>query len=620
MRKKSTVKMITAVGLAVSLVLLGLSSVRADDSDIFGASIEPNVMLLIDTSSSMDSRITSSIYAPATDYTGSSIGTKVYTIKNQNSFSVYSQTVDDVPNSNAQDALNAVGFWVGRVGGSTVSLYLGNYLNYQNCGASCEVDEKKLDIAIRVFANIVKYVEGVRFGVMRLRKEGIGRRGEVIAAIGTDKTTMVNAIEAIEYESGTGIGEQLYDVGQYYKGGTLIDGTSFTSPIQYECQPNFAILMSDGRQNGDLTIQDEATLRYTQDHSSLTGKQNVIVHTIGFDTDSSGNDDLQEAADNGHGSFVFAGNAAQLEAALQDAIRQIVEGVFTFATPVVPTTSITGSTRAYVAAVQSDPDSVFWKGYLKAYDREADGSIVLNADGTPSDTKLAWEAGDVLNGKTAGQRTIYFQSVPEAIDPQPRKREPFIISKVKRGLVGAADNAERDQIVNFIRGVDVLDEDGDANITEDRAWKLGDIFHSTPVLVSQPRMPILDASYDAFKADSAVTSRPTVLIVGANDGMLHAFRESDGEELWAWVPEHVFINLKDLMASSGAHTYFVDGSPIAADIKDDGTWKTIVMFGLRRGGDIIMPWTSPIPRPLRCCGTLPMLRWVRPGPSRPLAR
>ena len=70
MTKKSTVKMISAVSLVVSLVLLGLSSARADDSDIFGANIEPNVMLLIDTSSSMKTEIPSSIYDPARSYSG----------------------------------------------------------------------------------------------------------------------------------------------------------------------------------------------------------------------------------------------------------------------------------------------------------------------------------------------------------------------------------------------------------------------------------------------------------------------------------------------------------------------------------------------------------------------
>src|SRR5262249_52088250 len=79
-------------------------------------------------------------------------------------------------------------------------------------------------------------------------------------------------------------------------------------------------------------------------------------------------------------------------------------------------------------------------------------------------------------------------------------------------------------------------------------------------------------------------SRTKVLIAGANDGMLHAFRESDGVELWAFIPPDVLDNLKVLADTGSDHQFFVDSSAIARDIKVGSTWKTIVMFGLRRVG------------------------------------
>ncbi len=89
MKKKCNLKMMTAVGLIASLILLSVSSARADVSDIFGANIEPNVMILFDNSSSMRNSILSSSYNPSTTYTtGTYVATKVYKIKNQNSFSV----------------------------------------------------------------------------------------------------------------------------------------------------------------------------------------------------------------------------------------------------------------------------------------------------------------------------------------------------------------------------------------------------------------------------------------------------------------------------------------------------------------------------------------------------
>src|SRR5438128_12660200 len=148
--------------------------------------------------------------------------------------------------------------------------------------------------------------------------------------------------------------------------------------------------------------------------------------------------------------------------------------------------------------------------------------------------------------------------------------------------LGVVDSTARDKLIDFLRGIDAFDEDNDTNTTEDRPWKLGDIFHSTPVLVTPPVLALNDSSYQSFK--SAQANRTKVLIAGANDGMLHAFRESDGTELWAFIPEDQLDDLNNATVTFGVHPYFVDGSPIAADIKIGGAWRTIVVFGLRRGG------------------------------------
>src|SRR5207249_4830321 len=75
------------------------------------------------------------------------------------------------------------------------------------------------------------------------------------------------------------------------------------------------------------------------------------------------------------------------------------------------------------------------------------------------------------------------------------------------------------------------------------------------------------------------------LLAGSNDGMLHAFRESDGAELWAFIPPDLLDNLHTMVSKAGDHLFYVDASPIAVDIKVGSTWKTIVVFGLRRGGN-----------------------------------
>lgn len=569
-----------SIFLIFSLVLASGTPALADDSDIFGKDIQPNVMLLFDTSSSMNQDIPSIAYDPSTTYPVGLNSTVVYQQRRpKDSPTVYKNSIAQVPDANARDALSTAGFWVGKIKGSKVYLRLGNYINFWNC-STCSGLEKKLVAAKRVITDLIQNVEGVRFGVMRLRtKNPDTPGGEIIAPIGTDKSTMIDAVNNLVYESGTPLGEQLYDAGQYYKGLPLLRGQQFPSPIQFECQPNFVILFTDGQQDYPMDVRKEATKRFTEDHAkSLVGKQNVIVHTVAFGLagDTAAIDTLQTTATNGGGKFFEADNAIQLQIAFQEAINKIVSGTFTFASPVIPTTSTTGSTRAYVASFQSDISRPFWSGFLKAYQRDANGEVPVDKNGVPLDSALIWEAGQLLSQKLADTRTV-FTTVGGV-------KQDFTKSNaaITAALLNAADTTERDNIIDFIRGIDAFDEDLDLDVTEERAWKLGDIFHSSPVLVSPPIAPLVDPTYDAFKAANA--SRTTVLIAGANDGMLHAFRESDGEELWAFIPPDLLGTVKDLTERAASHSYYVDSSPIAADIKIGGVWKTTVVVGERRGG------------------------------------
>ncbi len=572
-----------------------LTPALGDDSDIFGTNIEPNVLVLFDSSGSMDDDIFSHPYNASTSYNTPApyTETKVYRKYTSKSdcgalprpcYKQYAVTISAVNNSSAQTALSTTGYWTGRIGGSTVDLFYGNYLNYLAC-TTCSIQEKKIVIAKRVVSNVINNTNGVRFGVMKFANngnQGSGGAG-MVATLGTAKATMVTAINAINPSGFTPLGEQLSDAGRYFRGETLRNGTTYSSPIQYACQPNFVILMTDGQQNGSLDVSDIATNRYNNDHASwFAGTQNVIVHTIGFALPpgevAASNAELQQAAANGGGSFYYSDDSAQLEQALQNAISQILAATFSFATPVVPTTGTSGVARAYLASFQSNPTRPFWRGYLKAYNRDADGLIQVDANGIPLVSAMAWDAGQQLSTKTPGSRSIYTLVSGT--------RRDFTNSYVTAALLGAADSTERDKIINFTRGTDSYDEDGDSNSSEERQWKLGDIFHSTPVLVKPPFFLSTDSTYNTFK--SANASRATVLLAGANDGMLHAFRESDGAELWAFVPPDQLDDLKDLTANSAQHDYLVDGSPISTDVNigTAGTpnWKTIVIFGQRRGG------------------------------------
>src|SRR5437870_3110098 len=614
---KAMKRLIALVLVATFLSLQVHPTVFADDSDIFGANIQPNVVIMIDNSGSMaDSAPSNSFDVPPPSGTAAYYpvlnncdpsgkkgnqtfqpcdSVKVYKSGGSSIYSFYANNVGSVPDSPphpAQNALDTAGYWSGKINGSTVNLFTGNYLNYLlgTCASGGACSKSKMAIAKEVINSLLDSVQGVRFGVMTFyydsSNNGLGAR--VVSQVGTNVTAMKAAVNQLSPTGNTPLGDALYDVGQYYKGQPTAHGTAtaLSSPIQLECQPSFVIFVTDGMQTaGTRTMPVEATNRFTQDHAtSLTGTQNVIVHTVGFGVTvnttaaetQAAYDTLSQSAKNGGGQFYISDDETQLQRALQDAIRRIVQATFTFATPVVPTTSTTGSTKAYLAAFRSNPSLPFWRGYLKAYQRDSNGLVPVDSSGVPLSSALVWEAGQVLSTTPAANRTIY------TVVSGARQAFTKTNSAITNTLLAASSNAEHDKIIDFIRGIDSYDDNGNGNVTEERAWKLGDIFHSTPVLVTPPVLASSDPTYQAFK--TAQANRTKVLIAGANDGMLHAFRESDGVELWAFIPPNLLDNLKILTDTGADHQFFVDSSPIATDIKVGGTWKTIVVFGMRRGG------------------------------------
>ncbi len=597
-------KKVYAWFLIVSLVLGGylpgalVATARADDSDIFGANVKPNVMFALTSSTKINpppdgTLIKSEPYASSTTYsTPLTYETlKVYKYVNSTPgckpapkpcYLVYANTVSAVSDTGAQTALAGTGYWNGTISGTALNLYYGNYLNYTLC-TTCGTDQSKISIMKTVLTNLVSNTTGIRFGAMKYAAGGGKIMDEIKDMTSTNQATLIADINAMDAQSsGNPIGDQMKSAGDYFEGHL----TGLTSPVQYSCQPNFLIVLTDDGASGSTDTRLEATALYTQDHNStFAGMQNVIVHVIAFampdDADKPAKVQiLKDTAKNGGGNYYEAYNAASLENALNATISAVLNATYSFATPVVPSTGTSGNARAYLASFQSNPSHPFWKGFLKAYNRDSNGLIPIDANGIPLATAQAWEAGSVVSATAASSRTVY-TAVSGA-------RASFTTgnASITSALLNASSSTERDKIINFIRGYDAYDEDDDGITSEERNWKFGDIFHSTPALVPPPFQFSTDATYSAFKANSSVASRPTVLLAGANDGMLHATRESDGAELWSYIPPDLLDNVKDLTAAIAQHEFYVDSSPIVADVKIGATpaWKTAAVFGLRRGG------------------------------------
>jgi hypothetical protein len=118
-----------------------------------------------------------------------------------------------------------------------------------------------------------------------------------------------------------------------------------------------------------------------------------------------------------------------------------------------------------------------------------------------------------------------------------------------------------------------------------RSQPLGAIVSSTPAVLDPPSLdPPPDADYVPFATE--LKSRRSLIFVGANDGMLHAFDARTGVEVWAYVPFNLLPKLKALETGQpvGSFAYFVDSSPKVADVKVGGQWRTYLMFGQGPGG------------------------------------
>lgn len=143
------------------------------------------------------------------------------------------------------------------------------------------------------------------------------------------------------------------------------------------------------------------------------------------------------------------------------------------------------------------------------------------------------------------------------------------------------------KLLNFLRGqTGSEDQNGNTNrYFRDRTHTLGDIVSSEAVYVKTPRVSYSDAGFAEFKA--AQTANPGMVYVAANDGMLHAFNATTGEETWAYIPTMVMPKMFNLASTNYAndHKFLLDGTPVVDYAYIGSAWKTILVGGLGAGGE-----------------------------------
>jgi len=139
-----------------------------------------------------------------------------------------------------------------------------------------------------------------------------------------------------------------------------------------------------------------------------------------------------------------------------------------------------------------------------------------------------------------------------------------------------ATDAEAEALIHWARGNPT---DG---LRNRQGWFLGDIVHSTPVVVGAPADFRFTPDYQAFY--NANQDRRKMVYVGANDGMLHAFDAESGVEQWAFVPEFALPKFSAMADSGYCHTYTCDQTSSVKDMFINGTWRTVLATNGREGG------------------------------------
>jgi len=305
-------------------------------------------------------------------------------------------------------------------------------------------------------------------------------------------------------------------------------------------------------------------------------------------------DDLWHAAVNGRGRYFATSNPNTLSNALQSALLEVTKAVGSAAG--ASTNSLEpvlgGDNRAFIATYTT----VEWSGDVKAYPLDA-------ATGSIDTATTMWSARTQLESLAAGSRKIKY------MNPSTKALTNFTYSNLNNdsygtnftnlcsksptpvqcgtltlGQVTTANDG--DNLVNFLRGDATYEAETNlANpLYRERAVKLGDIVNASPVYVKKSTLKYTDAGYSTFVTSTA--GRRGMLYAAANDGMLHAFDATTGVEQWAFVPSYVMPNLYRLADTDyrNNHRYFVDGTPVVADIYTGSAWKTILVGGLNSGG------------------------------------
>lgn len=422
---------------------------------------------------------------------------------------------------------------------------------------------------------------------------------------------------------GSGVSDSLADVAMYYyktdlRTSTL--GNCIGALGGDVCKNNVSGSDDDTAAHQHITLFTlgmgaDGLLQYTEDYKQGgSADYNAILNgkkpwpdPIGC-SEESRIDDLWHAAVNGRGSYLSVKTPQSLIDGLSSTLSVISARNGSSAAATTSSLGpVVGDSFVYVALYRT----VNWDGDLKAFE--------INQQTAEISSTALWSAQEQLDiqignaAKKGDGRDIYMFS-----NSTSSKLRPFtyasLIAEGKSGffdlmcgitpkLSQCADLSlalteiqknllSGENLVNYLRGQSnyEIQANNTVRLYRDREHTLGDPINAVPAYLKKPPFSYADFGYSDFVA--AHNDRDPTVFLAANDGMLHAFDAETGRERWAFVPTAVLSELYKLADVNYAqnHQFFVDGSPVIADIciagctKNGATWKTILVGGLNKGG------------------------------------
>jgi type IV pilus assembly protein PilY1 len=488
---------------------------------------------------------------------------------------------------------------------------------------------RKRDLSTRgSVAQVVTRLSGVQIGFRSINGQLIQPVLKVKVGTVDETDILLNRLYSYRLDASrasTPLRRGFEDVGRYFdKTDGSLDGGVGPSPIATAedggaCQQNFAIIFTDGYYNGGPPVRvanedgddgppyadggtgnlaDVAMYYYERDldtdlddmvsinSADDATHQHLVTYGVAFGVHGTLNpddydlenciegitadcpvwphpitahndkrfkiDDLWHATVNGRGAFVMALNPEELVNAFLLVMQNIESRTDSAASVSINGDELYGRLGENVRMYQSSYSSDGWIGDVKAYRLDQYTGEVIR-------TSYVFSAAEQLESLDWDDRVIATYDGTAGITFRYSYLTDDQKTRLGSDLVdGSAADQTAENILNFLRG-DATNEEPTGSF-RNRYKKLGDIVHSSPLFHNG------------------------VLYAGGNDGMLHAFSAEDGTELFAYVPNLVFGNLKSLSNADYTHTFFVDLTPTIAEIELSGEKKDILVGGLGKGG------------------------------------